>query len=207
MEQQEKIAYLGRMGFEDWEAYALAHETKYETLYRVSRGYVSRRDDPGVYIQRMIQSRRHNMRRWQAAKLSDREIHDRILMAYQTHDWFSHPKALKDATAKHRDPMAMLRWFRQRAIGPDEGAGEYRPKPRSRPGSRRTPRSAATAEKRLGELYGAKPSQVTNRRDARLKIDDYNQQINRASAKGNQKERRRLESLRNQWQMRLDRLA
>lgn len=213
MTRDEKAAYLRKSGFLDWEVWELSREANYETLVRNRKAYENPKDDPGAYIQRMIQSRQHNMRRWRAAGLDNAEITRRIERSYRVKKWTSFPKIQMEglkpiAEALPRlDPYAMLRWFRQRAIE----SGDYIPPARvSHPGKHYSVKDSKLAEDRrearLSSLHGAKPSKVTNKRDIKLKIDDYNQQIIRAINKGAQTLRRRLELRRDQWQRRLNEL-
>lgn len=206
MDYDEKMDYLSRAGFEEWEAHELA-QANYKTFFRDRHTYPDRDDDPAVYIQRMVRSRRLNMRRWHAAELSEDEIHARILKAYQRHDWTSHPRNLADAEARHRDPLDMLRWFR----GTSVEKGEYIPRKRPSPfraGSHHklTEKGQDRKQQRLSEIYNARPSDITDKRDASLKIQDLNERIGQASIRGNQRERQRLELQRNRWERRYDEL-
>lgn len=211
--EAQQRAYLRGAGFLDWEVQTLTHRsrytgagrvTPYETLFRDRWTYSNPKEDPATYLQRMIQSRRHNVRRWKKAGLTTSEMVERINKAYRRHKWLSVPRGTKGVGLRP-DPFAMLEWFRGRAIA----AGQYIPPAKvSRPGSHHDlkPGAESRERQRLQELYGLKPSAITSKRDAALKVKDYNQQITRAISKGDQRERRRLSLKRDQWQSRWDEL-
>lgn len=66
-----------------------------------------------------------------------------------------------------------------------------------------TPKPKKTVRRRKGE----RKAQYTKRRMLRKRIDDLNEQIGRASLRGDQRLRRELETLRNSYQMDLDFLS
>jgi len=105
-------------GFEDWEAHEIVYGGNYRTF---RRNKALGKNDPAIYIQRMMTWRRLYVGNLKRLGRSPEQIHNAILRLYETKGWLTHPKALA-VPGVRRDPLAMLRAFRKAAMD----AGDYR---------------------------------------------------------------------------------
>ncbi len=116
----QRYNYLINAGFEDWEAREFVFGSNYTTF---KRNKLLGNNDPAIYIQRMIRSRRLYVGNLRRAGYTPDEIHQAILRLYVKKDWMSAPKGFVEV-GERRDPLKMLRSFRKATI---ESGGYVRP--------------------------------------------------------------------------------
>ena len=104
-------------GFEPFEAQELVYGAHYRTF---KRNRALGKQDPALYLQRMIKWRKLYVGNLKRAGKSPEQIHNAIMRLYERKKWLTHPEHLK-VPGVRRDPLAMLRSFRHSAIA----SGEY----------------------------------------------------------------------------------
>ena len=176
--RQQRYDYLIKSGFLPREA------TEYASNYSMNQI----RTVP--YLQNIVRSRRLYVNNLRSRDYSDSDIRNAILRLYRRRNM------IQDNAI---DPWEALRRARQKAIE----EGDYIP-----PKRKGSHHPIGVSKGQLADQRKRRNVRIqTNaRKDLQSQIESLNDQIGRASIRGDQAERRRLEAQRNRLQLRLDRM-